>query len=164
MKALVGAFNQEKTLVGNFSVIVKTSCGTDGALHSTIKDPRYPNTPPPSHYAPLPPPASIPGHLHKCSSSLYLDYSRCLNIRWDYQGREHVAWWGQPGLQINHGLQSRLHYHFISVKQTLFNFTNQIFINRSAPSTSRIVSDNKTIFDIWCIDQDKAVLFAFYWS
>ena len=35
MKALVGAFNQEKTLVGAFSVIVKTDCGTDGALHST---------------------------------------------------------------------------------------------------------------------------------
>ena len=35
MKALVGAFNQEKALVGAFSVIVKTGCGTDGALHST---------------------------------------------------------------------------------------------------------------------------------
>ena len=35
MKVLVGAFNQEKTLVGAFSVIVKTGCGTDGALHST---------------------------------------------------------------------------------------------------------------------------------
>ena len=70
-------------------------------------------------------------------------------------------WRGEDG---HHGLQSRLHYHFISVKRTLFNFTNQIFINRSAPSTSRIVPDNKTIFDIWCIDQDKAVLFAFYWS
>ena len=31
-----GAFNQEKALVGAFSVIVKTGCGTDGALHSTI--------------------------------------------------------------------------------------------------------------------------------
>ena len=31
MKALVGAFNQEKA----FSVIVKTSCGTDDALDST---------------------------------------------------------------------------------------------------------------------------------
>ena len=36
MKALVGTFNQEKALVGAFSVIVKTGCGTDGALHSTI--------------------------------------------------------------------------------------------------------------------------------
>ena len=36
MKALVGAFNQEKALVEAFSVIVKTGCGTDGALHSTI--------------------------------------------------------------------------------------------------------------------------------
>ena len=35
MKALVGAFNQEKALVGAFSVIVKTGCGSDGALHST---------------------------------------------------------------------------------------------------------------------------------
>ena len=35
MKALVGAFNQGKVLVGSFSVIVKTGCGTDGALHST---------------------------------------------------------------------------------------------------------------------------------
>ena len=35
MKAIVAAFNQEKALVGAFSVIVKTGCGTDGALHST---------------------------------------------------------------------------------------------------------------------------------
>ena len=35
MKALVGAFYQEKALVGVFSVIVKTGCGTDGALHRT---------------------------------------------------------------------------------------------------------------------------------
>ena len=35
MKAVVAAFNQEKALVGAFSVIVKTGCGTDGALHST---------------------------------------------------------------------------------------------------------------------------------
>ena len=35
MKALVGAFSQEKALVGAFSVIVKTGCETDGALHST---------------------------------------------------------------------------------------------------------------------------------
>ena len=37
MKALVGAFNQEKekALVGAFSVIVKTSCGTDGSFYST---------------------------------------------------------------------------------------------------------------------------------
>ena len=35
MKALVGAFNQEKALVGAFSVIVKTGCGTDGTLNST---------------------------------------------------------------------------------------------------------------------------------
>ena len=38
MKALVGAFNQEKALVGAFSVIVKTGCGTNGALHSTAPD------------------------------------------------------------------------------------------------------------------------------
>ena len=35
VKALVGTFNQEKALVGAFSVIVKTNCETDGALHST---------------------------------------------------------------------------------------------------------------------------------
>ena len=36
MKAEVATFNQEKALVGAFSVIVKTGCGTDGALqHST---------------------------------------------------------------------------------------------------------------------------------
>ena len=35
MKALVGAFNQEKAQVGAFSVIVKTNCETDGALHSS---------------------------------------------------------------------------------------------------------------------------------
>ena len=34
MKVLVGALNQEKALLGAFSVIVKTGCGTDGALHS----------------------------------------------------------------------------------------------------------------------------------
>ena len=35
VKALVGAFNQEKARVGAFSVIVKTDWETDGALHST---------------------------------------------------------------------------------------------------------------------------------
>ena len=35
MKALVGAFNQEKALVGAFSVIVKTGCVTDGLFYST---------------------------------------------------------------------------------------------------------------------------------
>ena len=34
MKALVGAFNQEKALVGAFSVIVKTNCETDGSFYS----------------------------------------------------------------------------------------------------------------------------------
>ena len=32
---LVGAFNQEMALVGAFSVIVKTSCGTDGSICAT---------------------------------------------------------------------------------------------------------------------------------
>ena len=36
VKALVGAFNQEKALVGAFSVIVKTDCGTDGSFYSNI--------------------------------------------------------------------------------------------------------------------------------
>ena len=35
MKVLVGAFNQEKALVGALSVIVKTDCETDGSVHST---------------------------------------------------------------------------------------------------------------------------------
>ena len=38
MKAVVAAFNQEKALVGAFSVIVKTGCVTDGSFYSTIKD------------------------------------------------------------------------------------------------------------------------------
>ena len=38
MKALVGAFNQEKALVGAFSVIVKTGSGTDGSFYSTNSD------------------------------------------------------------------------------------------------------------------------------
>ena len=37
MKALVIAFNQEKALVGAFSMIVKTDCGTDGSFYSTNK-------------------------------------------------------------------------------------------------------------------------------
>ena len=32
VKALVGTFNQEKALVGAFSVIVKTGCGTDESI------------------------------------------------------------------------------------------------------------------------------------
>ena len=35
MKALLGAFNQEKALVG---VIVKTGCGTDGSICGTSED------------------------------------------------------------------------------------------------------------------------------
>ena len=35
MKAVVATFNQEKTLVGAFSVIVKTDCEFDGLVHST---------------------------------------------------------------------------------------------------------------------------------
>ena len=36
MKVLLGAFNQEKALLGAFSVIVKTKCETDGSFYSTI--------------------------------------------------------------------------------------------------------------------------------
>ena len=32
---VVGTFNQEKALVGAFSVIVKTGCGTDGSICGT---------------------------------------------------------------------------------------------------------------------------------
>ena len=35
VKVLLGAFNQEKTLVGAFSVIVKTDCGTDDEWSTT---------------------------------------------------------------------------------------------------------------------------------
>ena len=41
MKVLVGTFNQEKTLVGAFSMIVKTDCETDGSsatLDSCVAD------------------------------------------------------------------------------------------------------------------------------
>ena len=41
MKALVGAFNQEKALVGAFSVIVKTNCETGWIVYTTI-----PSSPP----------------------------------------------------------------------------------------------------------------------
>ena len=34
MKALVGAFNQEKAQVGAFSVIVTTDCETDKSFYS----------------------------------------------------------------------------------------------------------------------------------
>ena len=34
VKVLVGAFNQEKALVGAFSVIVKTGCETDGSCYN----------------------------------------------------------------------------------------------------------------------------------
>ena len=38
MKAVVAAFNQEKALVGAFSVIVKTGCGTDGSFYTTKQE------------------------------------------------------------------------------------------------------------------------------
>ena len=38
MKALVVAFNKEKALLGAFSVIAKTDCGTDGSFYSTSPD------------------------------------------------------------------------------------------------------------------------------
>ena len=52
MKALVGAFNQEKALVGAFSVIVqlhrlKSICGTSQRQHSTL-------TQPPPHFSASP--------------------------------------------------------------------------------------------------------------
>ena len=36
MKELVGAFNQEKALVGAFSVIVKSDCETDGSSATLV--------------------------------------------------------------------------------------------------------------------------------
>ena len=39
MKAVViGAFNQEKALLGAFSVIVKTDCETEGSFNITTQD------------------------------------------------------------------------------------------------------------------------------
>ena len=38
MTAVVVAFNQEKALVGAFSVIMKTDCETDGSFYSTTED------------------------------------------------------------------------------------------------------------------------------
>ena len=35
LNSVLGALNQEKALVGAFSVIVKTGCGTDGSFYST---------------------------------------------------------------------------------------------------------------------------------
>ena len=37
MKTLVAAFNQEKALVGGFSVIVKTDCETDGSFAALVE-------------------------------------------------------------------------------------------------------------------------------
>ena len=39
VKAIVGAFNQEKALVGAFSVIVKTDCETDGSSAALVMSP-----------------------------------------------------------------------------------------------------------------------------
>ena len=49
MKALVGAFNQEKTLVGAFFVIVKTDYGTDGSFYRTVTSSSKELSPPPCH-------------------------------------------------------------------------------------------------------------------
>ena len=38
MKAVVAAFDQEKALVGAFSMIVKNDCETDGSFYSTRLD------------------------------------------------------------------------------------------------------------------------------
>ena len=44
MKALLGVFNQEKALVGGFSVIVKTDCETDGSS-TACNCPQVPGSP-----------------------------------------------------------------------------------------------------------------------
>ena len=49
MKALVVTFNQEKALVGAFSVIVKTSCETNGSFYSTNLDVGPPDVNMPRH-------------------------------------------------------------------------------------------------------------------
>ena len=55
MKALVGSFNQEKALVGAFSVIVKTGYGTDGSFYSTSPDLHWTTL----HTAPLLQPGNV---------------------------------------------------------------------------------------------------------
>ena len=47
---VVGAFNQEKALVGAFSVIVKTDCETDGSSAALVMSGYYEDT----RYHPLP--------------------------------------------------------------------------------------------------------------
>ena len=60
MKAVVAAFNQEKALVGAFSMIVKTDCETDGssaaqvATHYCEIDNSRSGTPPSASAAPAP--------------------------------------------------------------------------------------------------------------
>ena len=76
VKALVGAFNQEKALVGAFSVIAKTDCETDGSFYSINRDPH-------NCYGSCSQPG--PGCL-ACSNSSYLRCSRagvpiCLHPR-----------------------------------------------------------------------------------
>ena len=46
VKALVGTFNQEKALVGAFTVIVKTGCGTDGELQTVVHSTNPQSSPP----------------------------------------------------------------------------------------------------------------------
>ena len=52
MKVLVGAFNQEKALVGAFSVIVKTNCVPDGSL-TALTPAVYPGHGPPVPGSPM---------------------------------------------------------------------------------------------------------------
>ena len=60
VKALVATFNQEKTLVGTFSVIVKTNYETDGSFYSTRADCCWPES------APAPASCSAQGGHRDC--------------------------------------------------------------------------------------------------
>ena len=42
VKSLLGAFNQEKALIGAFSVIVKTDCETNGSSAALVDSPLCP--------------------------------------------------------------------------------------------------------------------------
>ena len=99
MKVLVGAFNQEKALLGAFSVIGKTDCETDGSFYSTtiLCAPRLATRHPASTAAAIP-------HTHGRESS-------CSYIHRDWR------LYGMGKLEV--GFQFKI----INVKKTLSNIT-----------------------------------------
>ena len=77
MKAVVAAFNQEKALVGAFSVIVKTDCGTDGSFYNT-------NPRPPGSSCGQEPPLGrgSRGTWSKGTDQRMMDYPQMLTTEW----------------------------------------------------------------------------------